>query len=156
MKKILNVDPNGMISVHIECSACRGTGLYIGFAEGDGTAVVCTRCNGTGEKILDYKPFIKRNPPPHRVKRVFQTNFGYRTTPDDPSGMPVEDWDAGKPFPKGSEDRERSCPAWFYQSADCSKKPDWDWCAAANVFSQCRHFPTKQKCWERWDKEYSK
>lgn len=152
----MKTNSDGTISVYMECGECRGTGLYIGFAEGDGTAVVCTRCKGTGKKMLDYRPFVKRNPPPHRVKRVFQTNIGYGTTPNDPSGMPVEDWDAGKPFPKGSEDRQRSCPAWFYQSADYSKKPNWQECAGCGVFLQCRHFPKKDECWKRWDKEYSK
>lgn len=29
------------IRIKQECSACNGTGLYVGFAEKDGAAVVC-------------------------------------------------------------------------------------------------------------------
>jgi len=32
-----------------ECSACKGTGLYVGMAEREGAAVVCSRCKGTGK-----------------------------------------------------------------------------------------------------------
>lgn len=31
-----------------ECSACDGTGLYCGFAEPPGVAVVCIYCGGSG------------------------------------------------------------------------------------------------------------
>jgi len=145
---------NEKVTVKVECSDCRGTGLYIGFAEGEGTAVICSRCKGTGEKMLTYIPFTKRNSPPQKVKRVFQTNIGYRTAVNNPHGMSVEDWESGKPFPVKSEDREHSCPAWFYQSADYEKKPNWDWCLGCGAFAECRHFTTKDKCWERWDKEF--
>jgi hypothetical protein len=144
------------ITVEIECPDCGGTGLYIGFAEGDGTAVVCSRCNGSGKKTLNYKPFVKRNSPPKKVMKVFKTNIGYGLTLTSLGGMPVEDWNAGKPFPAKSEDREHSCPAWFYQSADYNKKPKWDWCLSCGAFPTCSHFPTRDKCWERWDKEFEK
>lgn len=32
----------------IECDACDGTGLYSGFAEPKGIAVVCNKCDGKG------------------------------------------------------------------------------------------------------------
>lgn len=32
-----------------ECQSCSGTGLYRGFAEPKGTAVVCCSCKGTGQ-----------------------------------------------------------------------------------------------------------
>lgn len=34
--------------MRIECSACNGTGLYSGFAEPEGVAVICSRCSGKG------------------------------------------------------------------------------------------------------------
>jgi len=48
------------VVVQAECSACDGTGLYQGFAEPKGTAVVCIRCNGTGCSNLSYEPFTRR------------------------------------------------------------------------------------------------
>lgn len=32
----------------VECPACGATGLYKGFAEPPGTAVICNRCDGKG------------------------------------------------------------------------------------------------------------
>jgi hypothetical protein len=31
-----------------ECTKCKGTGLYVGFAEPPGTAVICRTCKGIG------------------------------------------------------------------------------------------------------------
>ena len=43
-----------------ECMACGGTGLYSGFAEPKGHAVVCNRCGGTGHCTYGQKPFTGR------------------------------------------------------------------------------------------------
>jgi hypothetical protein len=48
------------ITVKTECGACGGTGLYCGFAEPKGTAVVCLRCDGTGCANIEYTPFERR------------------------------------------------------------------------------------------------
>lgn len=47
-------------AIEIECQACNGTGLYVGFAEPLGTAVICYGCDGTGKVTFTYRPFIKR------------------------------------------------------------------------------------------------
>jgi DnaJ-class molecular chaperone len=47
-------------SVEAECSACGGSGVYSGWQEPKGIAVICYRCNGTGKHIIDYKPFAGR------------------------------------------------------------------------------------------------
>jgi uncharacterized radical SAM superfamily protein len=49
----------------VECSACGATGLYKGFAEPEGHAVVCHRCGGKGyremkEVSVDSKIFNRR------------------------------------------------------------------------------------------------
>ena len=45
----------------IECQYCYGTGLYSGFAEGPGGAVICKGCQGSGcEVFVVQNPFIKR------------------------------------------------------------------------------------------------
>lgn len=42
------------------CTDCGGSGLYCGFMEAPGEAVVCVRCQGTGCYVFSYKPFEKR------------------------------------------------------------------------------------------------
>lgn len=49
-----------MAQIKAECRSCGGTGLYSGFAEPKGTAVVCVVCNGTGCKTIHYEPFEQR------------------------------------------------------------------------------------------------
>ena len=47
-------------TIDCECGPCSGTGLYKGFAEPEGTAVVCVKCKGTGCAPLTYTPFTGR------------------------------------------------------------------------------------------------
>ena len=47
-------------TITAECGNCGGTGLYRGFAEPEGVAVVCISCQGTGRVELTYTPFTKR------------------------------------------------------------------------------------------------
>lgn len=49
-----------MPTIKHECDACSGTGLYRGFCEGDGQAVVCVRCEGRGWVNYTYKLFAGR------------------------------------------------------------------------------------------------
>jgi hypothetical protein len=49
-----------MPSIKIECSSCGGTGLYCGFCEAKGTAVVCQSCAGQGWQNFSYKEFTGR------------------------------------------------------------------------------------------------
>lgn len=48
------------VRVKAECEYCKGTGLYSGFCEPKGTAVVCQGCAGSGCAIIHYKPFTRR------------------------------------------------------------------------------------------------
>lgn len=48
--------------IDIECRSCNGTGLYVGFAEPKGIAVVCVACKGGGCERLTYTPFTARKP----------------------------------------------------------------------------------------------
>ena len=56
------------------CKACGGTGLYKGFAEKEGCAVVCNQCNGSGfvEKTASGERKLRND-----VKRVFAYSIGY-------------------------------------------------------------------------------
>jgi hypothetical protein len=48
------------LTVRTACDACRSTGLYQGFCEPKGTAVICCDCGGTGCKEISYTPFERR------------------------------------------------------------------------------------------------
>lgn len=150
------------IKVKMECSSCDGTGLYRGFAESKGVAVICNTCKGTGCEVVEIKgKEFKERKSRKDVQRVYLVNPGIgigesnRYKFEDFGGMPYLDWENGKPFPKKSEMREFTCPAQWYQIADCNKKPTWDECIFCGSFSSCKFFKTKDKCWERWDKQFN-
>jgi len=148
------------LKIERQCTDCNGTGLYVGMAEHNGAAVVCHGCRGTGKEIIeiDNTPFTGRKERLD-VKCVYQTNpgicmgTGNGHTLEEFGGMPYKEWALGLKFPKGSEMRKYTCPAWFYQSADYEKKPNWKECGGGS-FSACSSFPNKEKCWKRWDKEF--
>lgn len=59
----------------------------------------------------------------------------------------------------GREDRERLCPAWWYQTANYKLKPDFnddERQCGFGAFSRCRFFEQKAGCWAKWDREYGK
>lgn len=146
-----------------KCQSCNGTGIYNGMGERDGFGVVCHNCKGTGchEFEHTYEEFTKREDA-KGIKHVIKTNPGicvgtgndYKFT--DFGGMSYKDWNDGKSFPKGSEMRQFTCPAWWYQSTDYKLKPDWDICTFGGTFSGCKNFGNKEKCWQRFDKENTK
>jgi hypothetical protein len=43
-----------------ECVSCNGTGLYCGFAEAKGTAVICLGCKGQGWQESTFRKFDGR------------------------------------------------------------------------------------------------
>jgi hypothetical protein len=137
-----------------QCPSCRGTGLYQGFAEGPGVAVVCHRCKGTGEGSIrvEWTPFrgrLRRE----GVERVVRVNVDGAM--DDPrcGGMAYQDWLDGKPFPPGSENRLGSCPAWWCQATGLPQ-PSWPECVmAGESFYRCGEYPNRERCWERFDKD---
>jgi hypothetical protein len=143
-----------------ECTDCGATGLYVGFGERDGAAVVCGRCGGTGCVTKTWTEFSKKKGR-RRVKRVYKTNPGINIgekegvcTLEDFGGMPYKDWAKGKPFPPKSENRKYTCPHWWYQGANYNLIPKWNECSNfGGYFSDCPNFKSKNKCWEKWDKE---
>ena len=146
------------------CAACKATGLYVGMAERDGAAVVCSACKGTGQRtlVVEYDDFEGRKARTG-ITRVFEANpgigigqghtkAGQEFQLEDFGGQSYADWWGGQPFPSGSEMRQFTCPAWWYQTADYARKPKWDECCFG-TFSHCRHFVAKDQCWQRWDRE---
>jgi hypothetical protein len=162
MSTILERAPEREEVFDAECRSCGGTGLYVGMAERSGAAVVCHTCKGTAREriVLRFRPFTGRHSRPG-VVRVYASNPGIvigasiATRLEDFGGLAYADWQAGIPFVLGTEDRAHTCPAWFYQSADSTKRPEWDECmeSLGRRFSECPHFPTKDACWRRFDAE---
>lgn len=152
------------LEIDCKCRSCKATGLYVGCGERDGAAVVCSACKGTGKQriIVEYEDFFRRESRDD-VRRVYRTGSGIIIGEDsgrglfleDFGGLTYEEWISGKEFAPGTEDRTHTCPAWFYQSADYNKKPNWDECGWGGTFSSCKHFCTKASCWARWDREFA-
>lgn len=136
-----------------ECSDCGATGLYAGFAERPGAAVVCKPCKGTGSVKLKMPAKFTGRRGRNGIRMVFPCNVGYQLRPDSKGGIPYADWAAGIPFSDGTEDRARTCPEQYYQTAEHTKQPHFDACNGCNIFQNCRNYPTKASCWERWDKQ---
>ena len=150
------------IELDIECQACEGTGLYSGMAESLNCAVVCQTCKGTGKchYVFNYSDFHGRQPKPE-IKWVYEANPGMSAGDgrgfkhSDFGGMSIDDWLSGKLFKIGMENRRCVCPAQWYQCANYKKSPDWDECTFGGIFRDCKLFPEKHLCWERFDEEQS-
>lgn len=146
-------------TVKTECTACGGTGLYVGMGEGDGFAVQCSRCKGTGEetRTFRWRDFEGRKVR-EGVVRVLEVNPGIIVGTDSGhsvdafGGVDYATWLNGEGFPPGSEMRDFTCPVWWYQSADYNRKPKWSKCGLGQ-FSACKHFANKAACWTRFDEE---
>jgi len=74
--------------VKAECTACGATGVYSGFCEPEGTAVVCIRCSGTGCQIISYVPFESRRRR-KGIKTVSQSRGGFIATGVGATGKPI-------------------------------------------------------------------
>jgi hypothetical protein len=90
-------ESEGVMTVDVECPACRATGVYSGFAEPKGVAVVCLRCDGTGRQKLSYKPFTvrKRRDGVETVKRSQGAFIGTGVGPAG-AGVSYEDFLRGR------------------------------------------------------------
>jgi hypothetical protein len=67
------------MTVDVECASCAATGLYQGFCEGNGEAVVCLGCAGTGRARYTYTLFHKRKDR-RGVKTVYRSRGAFIAT----------------------------------------------------------------------------
>ncbi len=82
------------ISVMAECGKCQGSGLFRGFKEPPGIAVVCLDCKGSGKKILEYIPFTERKGCDD-VKRVCRSHGAFGSPYGADEGISYEEFLAG-------------------------------------------------------------
>ena len=133
------------IIVKEKCPSCDGTGVFVGMAERDGIGVMCSKCDGTGchEFTHIYEEFTERQKR-KGIKHIIETNPGICVGKgnglkfEDFGGMSCSDWLETGVFPKKSEMRNYTCPAWWYQCANYSLKPEWDRCIGIGSFL-CSH-----------------
>ena len=143
-----------------ECHSCHGTGIYQGMGEGQGAAVVCTTCGGTGEQHIkhQFEKFTGRKINPH-VTRIYRTGAGIKLHADlVPGGVSYEKWlsDPESVNAPGNEIREFACPAQWFRALDPTWEtaPKWAECIKNGYPHDCPSFAQKDKCWERWDLEH--
>ena len=149
------------IDIKIQCRSCKGTGLYVGFAERNGAAVVCRKCDGTGCEhfAMDYIEFNGRVIRTD-VVRVFGTNTGYGLSGSSAGGCTYQEWlNGGEPKP----DKTSYCPYQFYkqspQHSDHPGNPAYkELCAKhlGSIIPSCPMHVNKAQCWGRYDKAMGK
>ena len=156
------------IKKEIECSSCKGTGIYVGMGEKDGAAVICHDCKGTGKYlyIFSYNDFAGRKKKAD-IKRVYLSSLGYCITPEDNSydgigmiemskeGISYEEFLEGK-MPKHI--KKMACPMSADQGACHDIKGFDDECKKLNDNHYISHILSckckdKMACWDRFEKE---
>jgi len=156
------------IEMEIECPACNGTWLYQGMGEGEGTAVVCNKCRGTGAFMysFSYNDFAGRKTK-EGVKRIYLSGMGYKLGLGkvDFDGVGEIDMDkegvSYREFLDGETPqhiKKLACPMRADQSA-CHKKEGFvDECNKLNggwisTITKCRKYPEKEQCWKRFNEQ---
>lgn len=156
------------IEIDVQCPACGGSGVYCGFAEGKGTAVVCNRCNGSGKYhyVYEYEEFSGRKIK-EGIKRVYLSGYGYMTNLGkikydgvglvdmNKEGVSYEEFLNGK-MPSHTE--IFGCPMIADQGA-CHNVPGFtEECTKLNgggyigYIRNCKYQDKKHECWKRFKK----
>lgn len=163
---VTETDDKIVIEAAIECTHCKGTGLYKGMAEGGASAVVCFSCNGSGS-VNESRIFFKFLGRKKRtdVKRVYHTAGGFGITDVDvvaggrrvrfsEAGASYEDWLSGKK-PKPITDLH--CPYIHEnQKMQNSDHPQHklylEKChlVLGCSITACPNYPAKMQCWKRY------
>jgi len=153
------------IDIMIECPSCNGTGLYSGMAEGEGIAVICYKCKGSGKYhfVYSYNKFKGRKKK-EGIKRVFLKGTQYKI------GLGVINFDKVGPIDMDKEGvsyqefldgkmpehiTKLECPMLADQGA-CHDTPGFtEKCNELNggwigFLSDCKHQLKKEECWKRF------
>lgn len=140
------------VSVSAVCTACKGTGLYVGFGERDGAVTVTSPVPSQREHTVTYEPFVSRADPPEGKTRVHVAR-GYGLSEQHPlcdGGMPIEAWEPGVVVPA---DEKLYCPFLYTNQKWCAH-PDPKWGGMpggiGSWVSDCPLWSQKAECWERY------
>ena len=150
--------------IEIQCPHCNGEGLYVGMAERDGAAVICSYCKGTGKSEYYYTEFTGRKINP-KITRVFKTGQAYiiagkgKVTLDngyfinfEKEGVSYEEWRNGK---EPKHIRNMGCPMCADQSQCHDLEGFTDVCYNLNggwigSFTRCKQYKCLHECWDRF------
>lgn len=80
------------IKIDTECDSCSGTGLYSGFAEPKGKAVVCHGCSGTGCNTISYLPFTGRKRKRGIREVIIDSRFWFEKGRDNNETIPATEF----------------------------------------------------------------
>lgn len=81
----------------IDCKECKGTGLYVGFAEHKGSAVVCYHCKGAGAVEFKAPPEFSGRKRRAGITSVSRPGSGWNLVPGrDLGAVTYEEFLAGK------------------------------------------------------------
>ena len=152
-----------MKEIKIECSDCKGTGLYKGACEQDSCAVVCRTCGGKGYVIFKYEEFTGKKVR-EGITRVFGKSCGIVHGPEDYAcedgrvlhfshyGCTYGEWLEGKE-PRPME--ELVCPYLYYNKGigsepldKCKGSIEWGY-----KIYDCKFYKSKEKCWKEFHKK---
>ena len=153
------------VKLKMECPDCHGSGIYVGMAEKNGCAVVCSTCKGHGFYFITHRTFTERKIR-QDIKRVFKTSCGFVHGPDDVTtedgtvikfsegGCKYDEWLSGKePEPV----RDLYCPyLWTHQSLQSNDVNNLFACRCntgdgvipGRFVSKCSFWKDKAKCWD--------
>ena len=148
--------------VRIECKSCKGTGLYQGFCEKEGCAVICTNCKGQGVSTETYIEFTGRNKL-KGIERVFKTSGMFYHAPkntffeDDKVTIRFED--GGCTYDKwlnGAEPKpvkDLYCPYIWDRNSYPIKRCDGGMNTFSSKITDCKFQCDKLECWRLYEEK---
>jgi len=150
------------IELSIQCKSCGGTGVYVGMAEHEGAAVVCTTCNGTGEQAykFEYTPFAGRQVR-GGVERVYVSGMGYCIAPKKLTFDNIGEIDMSREGVSYNEFWNGKMPG-HVEKLGCPMLADQGACDKIDGFtSECTHGSLrhcsmqqdKAECWKRFHEQ---
>ena len=143
-----------------ECHSCHGTGVYRGMGEGDGAAVVCITCKGTGKEEVRHRfqEFTGRKINPD-VRRVYRTGAGIKLQAELVARGSLLRGVAKGPGirqrqRKGNPGIRMPRPVVSRPGQNLGNRTEMDGMRQRPILPEMPELRTKGKCWERWDQEH--